>query len=69
MFKFSENLNYSMPAHFGGTEGQPRRWTYSDVTTIGINYETDLEKLAQYIPEAFEITQPTVRSYTPCTEA
>lgn len=40
MFKFSENFNYAMPAHFGGYEGQPKSATYHDVTMIKITYET-----------------------------
>ena len=60
MFKFSQNSSYSMPAHFGGTVGPLRPWTYSDVTAIVMSYETDPELLAQYVPEGFEITRPIV---------
>ena len=60
MFNFSPQSNYSMPAHFGGVEGQPRSWTYADVTSVLIRYETDLEALSRYVPEPFEITQPVV---------
>lgn len=59
-FKLSEQHNYMMPAHFGGYEGQPLPSHYEDVTSITINYETDPEMLAQYIPEAFELTQPAI---------
>ncbi len=60
MFKFSENSTYNMPAHFGGTEGPPRPAPYHDVTSISIFYETDGEALAQYIPEAFQLTEPVI---------
>lgn len=60
MFKFSENSNYQMPAHFGGYEGPPRSSTYHDVTMMAISYETDHDALAQYLPEAFQLTQPVI---------
>jgi len=60
MFKFSENSTYQMPAHFGGQEGPPRSQTYHDITMIAISYETDRDALAQYIPEAFQLTQPVI---------
>jgi acetoacetate decarboxylase len=60
MFKFSENTNYLMPAHFGGSEGQPKSCTYDDVTSIMVCYETDLEMLSRYIPEGFEVTHPVI---------
>jgi hypothetical protein len=60
MFKFSENYNYLMPAHFGGYEGQPQATTYHDVTSIMVSYETDRKMLEAYIPEPFEITEPVV---------
>jgi hypothetical protein len=60
MFKFLENHNYFMPAHFGGYEGQPKPCVYSDVTAMVINYQTDPEMLAQYVPEGFELTHPVL---------
>lgn len=60
MFEFSDTSSYMMPAHFGGTNGPPRAWTYAEVTTIGISYETDRERLARYVPEDFEIAEPVV---------
>ena len=38
MFKFSEEFNYLMPAHFGGYAGQPQPATYHDVTSIIVTY-------------------------------
>src|ERR1039458_4318341 len=60
MFKFMENYNYFMPAHFGGYEGQPKPCVYDDVTSIVISYQTDGEMLARYIPEGFQTTYPVV---------
>jgi len=69
MFKFSDDLNYSMPAHFGGHEGPARALSYGDVTTIRISYETDAELLAHNVPEDFEITQGIVTvAYAMCRE-
>lgn len=62
MFEFSPDSNYSMPAHFGGTEGEPRSWTYADVSLIAVDYETELELLARYVPERFEITEPVIKA-------
>ncbi len=59
MFKFSENLVYAIPAHFGGDEG-PFVATIPDATKIVISYETDREALEQYIPEEFEVTRPLI---------
>lgn len=60
MFEFSDNVNYSMPAHFGGLEGQPRACTYDDVTSLLITYETDRRMLERYVPAGFEVTHPVV---------
>ncbi len=61
MFRFSEDSDYLMPAHFGPTQqGQPQAVTYPDLTSIVITYETDPGMLAHYIPESFELTQPVV---------
>ncbi len=60
MFKFSDNLCYQMPAHFGGYEG-PAPAKYDDITQIFMTYETDLEMLAQYVPDRFRILRPEVQ--------
>jgi hypothetical protein len=49
---------YSMPAHFGGREGQPKAYRYDDVTSITISYETERDALEEYLPEGFELKQP-----------
>ncbi len=67
MFKFSEDSNYMMPAHFGGYRGQPQAAAYHDVTSIAAAYETDSEILAAFIPKPFEITQPVLSiQYSMC---
>jgi len=67
MFKFSEQCNYLMPAHFGGYEGQPVPNTYRDVTSIVVSYESDADMLTRYIPGAFELTRPVVNvQYAMC---
>ncbi|RPI45470.1 MAG: acetoacetate decarboxylase [Betaproteobacteria bacterium] len=60
MFKLSEDCSYSMPAHFGGTEGVAGPWTYAEVTSILVSYETDRDQLSRYVPEGFEVTQPVL---------
>ena len=60
MFKFADNQNYLMPAHFGGYEGQPQSTIYHDVTSIVVTYETDRALLEQYIPEAFAVMEPVL---------
>ncbi len=60
MFKFSEDSNYLMPAHFGGWPGQPQAAAYHDVTSITVAYETDPGMLSAFIPEPFTTTQPVL---------
>ena len=65
MFKFSDDLYYQMPAHFGGFE--QAKLHYDDATSILVSYETDPEMLSRYIPEGFEIARPLVQiCYTMC---
>ena len=58
MFTFSEKCSYSMPAHFGGVEGITGPWTYADVTSILVSYETEVEQLSRYVPEGFVLVRP-----------
>ncbi|MEI8333160.1 MAG: acetoacetate decarboxylase family protein [Chloroflexota bacterium] len=61
MFHFDDDFTYRMPAHFGGVRGGDLHdLQYDDVTSIAISYLTDEERLAQYVPDAFEITEPVV---------
>jgi acetoacetate decarboxylase len=65
MFKFSDTLYYSMPAHFSGFEQS--KLYYDDATALIISYETDREMLLQYIPEGFELLEPLVQiGYVMC---
>jgi len=67
MFRFLDDVNYMMPAHFGGYAGAPQPAAYHEVTSFMIAYETDLGLLAEYIPDGFEITQPVVSiQYSEC---
>jgi hypothetical protein len=67
MFKFSEDSNYLMPAHFGGYPGKPQPAAYHDVISIMVSYETDSEMLAAFIPEPFQTTQPILTiQYSMC---
>jgi len=60
-FHFDDGHSYSMPAHFGGVEGGALHdLQYDDVTSIAVGYLTDEEQLAQYVPDAFEIVEPSL---------
>jgi acetoacetate decarboxylase len=59
MFKFEEGKCYRMPAHFGGWLFDPdAKATYHDVLTLAYSYRTDGSRLAEYVPEGFELTKP-----------
>jgi len=68
MFHFDDDFSYRMPAHFGGVRGGDLHdLQYDDVTSIAISYLTDEEQLAQYVPDAFAITEPSVNiEYQKC---
>ncbi len=69
MFKFSEESNYLMPAHFGGYAGQPQPATYHDVTSIVVAYESDAAMLGAFLPEPIRLTQPLLTvQYTMCRQ-
>lgn len=54
-FQFSPEGRYQMPAHFGNRLPGKATARYLDVTTIGVTYLTDPDKLIQYLPEPFEV--------------
>lgn len=59
MFKFEDNKCYRMPAHFGGGVFDPEARSYADdALTISYSYTTDGDRLADYLPEAFELRKP-----------
>lgn len=61
MFRLSHELNYMIPPHFGlWGDGQPRPSHCHDATALSIDYETDGELLAQFIPERFAPSRPVV---------
>lgn len=68
MFHFDDDYTYRMPAHFGGVKGGDLHdLQYDDVTSIAISYLTDEDQLAQYVPDAFEIVEPSVNiEYQKC---
>ena len=68
MFHFDDDRTYRMPAHFGGVKGGDLHdLQYDDVTSMAISYLTDEQKLAQYVPDAFELLEPSVNiEYQKC---
>ena len=65
MFKFDPRSSYMMPAHFGPRPFSPKSsgW-YRDVTSITVPFVTDRDKLANYLPEPFEVAQEAVVTVT-----
>jgi acetoacetate decarboxylase len=61
MFKFDDNKCYRMPAFFGGADYNPAGLTYRDV--VGMNYAitTEGDRLADFLPEGFELLRPELR--------
>jgi acetoacetate decarboxylase len=56
MFRFEDDKTYRIPAHFGGTVFDPEaKAYYHDVMTLGYTYTTDGDRLADYVPEGFEL--------------
>lgn len=59
MFRFEDNKRYSMPAHFGGDVFDPDlKAYYNDVVSLGCTYTTDGDRLADFLPEGFELIKP-----------
>lgn len=59
-FRLKDDYMYKMPVHFGGEPFSPVRTVYGDMTMIGVRFETNPNKLAEYVPDVFEITAPHV---------
>jgi acetoacetate decarboxylase len=59
-FKFEDDYLYIMPAHFGGMKRVSTTTTYRDVTNLIIQYRTERDAIEPYVPEALEITDPTL---------
>jgi acetoacetate decarboxylase len=59
-FKFEEDHRYMMPAHFGRMKYVTSTTTYRDVTNLVVQYRTERDAIEPYVPEALEITDPTL---------
>lgn len=70
MFKFEDNKCYRMPAHFGGAAFDPDVQSYyHDVVTMGFTCTTDGDRLADYLPEGFELRKPElIIQYQQCRQ-
>jgi acetoacetate decarboxylase len=58
MFKFDDNKCYRMPAFFGGSDYNPAGIYYRDVTAMNYTITTAGDRLADYLPEGFELLRP-----------
>jgi len=58
MFKFDDKKCYMMPAHFGGSDYDPAGLYYRDVVGVSYTCTTDGDRLANYLPEGFELLRP-----------
>ncbi len=59
MFKFEDNKTYQMPAHFGGWVYDPgQELYYHDTVNLTYACATDGDRLADYVPEGFELIRP-----------
>lgn len=70
MFTFEDDKCYRMPAHFGGwTFDRDAKAIYHDVVGLGFSYTTDGDRLANYIPQGFELTKPELMiQYQECRQ-
>ena len=69
MFKIDDNKCYKMPVHFTGYDFDPSATFYRDVVVISFTCTTDGDRLADYLPEGFELLRPEmVISYNQCRE-
>lgn len=69
MFKFEENKCYKMPVHFGGYDYSPAGCYYRDLTGLLFTCRTDGDRLANYLPEGFELMRPElIVAYSQCRE-
>lgn len=59
MFRFEDNKLYRMPPFFGGNEYNPDFDAHvNDAVTMAFTYNTDPDRLADYLPEGFELLRP-----------
>lgn len=56
MFKPDPGQSYMMPAHFGPRYiGEKTSGWYRDVTVMAVSYVTDAQRLAEFLPEPFQV--------------
>ena len=61
MFHINDDWSYRMPVHFCGSPGAGvAGQRYDDVTNLTISYRTDAERLARYVPDAFDLLDPVL---------
>jgi acetoacetate decarboxylase len=59
LFKFKDNIVYSMPPFFGGYEFRPDMVSHiNDCVQLVFIQTTDGNRLADYLPEGFELVRP-----------
>jgi len=59
MFKFEKNMIYHMPSFFGGYEFDPdMEARVNDAVSLTFTQITDGDRLADYLPEGFELLRP-----------
>jgi acetoacetate decarboxylase len=58
LFKIEDNKCYKMPVHFGGWDFSPAGSYYRDIVQITYTCTTDGNRLADYLPEGFEMLRP-----------
>ena len=71
MFKFEDTKCYLMPAHFGGSDygGADASLYYRDTVSLLFSYRTDGGRLANYLPEGFELIRPELNiGYQQCRQ-
>jgi acetoacetate decarboxylase len=69
MFTLENDKCYQMPAHFGGYVYQPEETCYHDVVNMTFTYTTDGVRLAEYIPEGFDLLRPELAvNFSQCRE-
>ncbi len=56
MFKIDDNKCYQMPVQFSGYD--PAGTVYHNVVSITYTYTTDGDRLADFLPEGFELLRP-----------
>ncbi|WP_067051071.1 acetoacetate decarboxylase family protein [Methanofollis ethanolicus] len=61
MFRPQNDFTYLMPVHFGGGTFDPATLVTQRSTALTLTYETERDRLENYIPEGFELLAPEVQ--------